>query len=187
MEKKKLDSLIAGCMKNNRVSQKELYVAFYGFAMNICLRYANNRDDAAKIMNEGFLKVFNSIAGFKSEDSLRVFISAIMVTTSIKYYRSSLNMEIVNHCDDLVDTQFLSSNETVNINVPEQSRCPLIRMLRRLPLPYRMVFNLFAIDGFSHEEIALLLNVAPADSQSYLLKARKKLKEFLLDDATIKT
>jgi RNA polymerase sigma factor (sigma-70 family) len=179
MEKKKWDQLVAGCIKDDRCSQKGLYKAYYGSAMRICLRYANNRDDAAKIMNEGFLQVFARIAAFKNEEFLRAFISSVMVTTSVRYYLSSLNNAAA--WDDPAEAQFLLANETTVYE--EQDHFDIMGVLGQLPLACRIIFNLFVIDGFSHHEIALSLNISPADSQTYLFKARNKLREILFGEA----
>jgi len=181
MEKKKWDQLIAGCIKDDRCSQKDLYKAYYGFAMRVCLRYANNRDDAAKIMNEGFLHVFRRIAAFKNEEFLLTFISSVMVTTSLRYYRSSLNN--AEAWGGPASTQSLLANETTMYE--EQDHFDIIGALGQLPLVCRIIFNLFVIDGFSHHEIALLLNTSQADSQTYLIKARSKLREILFGEALI--
>src|SRR5579863_4006335 len=178
MEKKNWDQLIAGCLKEDRSSQKNLYKVYYGFAMRICLRYANNTDDAVKIMNEGFFNVLTRIAAFKNEEFLRAFISSDMVTTSIKYYRGSLT--IGSAWDDPTEIELLLTTE--NIIHEEQNHRDIISMLGQLPLASRLIFNLFAIDGFSLEEIAMLLNITPAKSQTYLLKARKKLRKLLFGE-----
>ncbi|WP_426670432.1 RNA polymerase sigma factor [Mucilaginibacter sp. McL0603] len=171
----KLQKLIAGCMQQNRKDQKMLYKAFYGFAMSICLRYAGNRYEAAEIMNRGFLKVFTNLHKYNTDRPFIAWVGRIMINTSVDYYRSNLKLSLN---DDLDAAEDIGHND-----LPDQklNYDDLLGMLQQLPNAYRTVFNLFAIEGFPHEEIAAQLNISTGTSKSNLFKAREKLKVMILN------
>jgi RNA polymerase sigma factor (sigma-70 family) len=179
MGDEELHQLIRGCVKQDRKCQKMLYKAFYGFSMGICLRYANNRDEAAEVMNQGFYKVYTHIERFDMTRPFKAWLGRIMMNVSIDYYRANLKMA---YTDDLDKAEHLTDGELVDRNLNYED---LLRMVQQLPQAYRTVFNLFAIDGYSHEEIGDMLNISPGTSKSNLHKARQKLKTMILkaDDA----
>ena len=179
MGDEELHQLIRGCVKQDRKCQKMLYKAFYGFSMGICLRYANNRDEAAEVMNQGFYKVYTHIDRFDMTRPFKAWLGRIMMNVSIDYYRANLKMA---YTDDLDKAEHLTDGELVDRNLNYED---LLRMVQQLPQAYRTVFNLFAIDGYSHEEIGDMLNISPGTSKSNLHKARQKLKTMILkaDDA----
>jgi RNA polymerase sigma factor (sigma-70 family) len=179
MGDEELHQLIRGCVKQDRKCQKMLYKAFYGFSMGICLRYANNRDEAAEVMNQGFYKVYTHIDRFDTTRPFKAWLGRIMMNVSIDYYRANLKMA---YTDDLDKAEHLTDGELVDRNLNYED---LLRMVQQLPQAYRTVFNLFAIDGYSHEEIGEMLNISPGTSKSNLHKARQKLKTMILkaDDA----
>jgi RNA polymerase sigma factor (sigma-70 family) len=171
--------LIAGCLQQNRKDQKMLYKAFYGFAMSICLRYAGNRYEAVEIMNQGFLKVFNNLDKYDTDRPFIAWVGRIMINTSVDYYRSNLKL-LLN--DDLEAAEDIGHND-----LPDQklNYDDLLGMIQQLPNGYRTVFNLFAIEGFSHEEIATQLNISTGTSKSNLFKAREKLKIMILNSVRL--
>jgi RNA polymerase sigma factor (sigma-70 family) len=174
MGEEELHQLIKGCVKQDRKCQKMLYKAFYGFSMGICLRYANNRDEAAEVMNQGFFKVYTHINRFDMERPFKAWLGRIMMNVSIDYYRANLKMA---YTDDLEKAEHLTDGELVDRNLNYED---LLRMVQQLPQAYRTVFNLFAIDGYSHEEIGDMLHISPGTSKSNLHKARQKLKQMIL-------
>jgi RNA polymerase sigma-70 factor (ECF subfamily) len=175
MGEKELHQLISGCIKQDRVSQKMLYKAFYGFSMGICLRYANNREEAAEVMNQGFFKVFTRIETFDRARPFKAWLGRIMMNASIDYYRANLKMA---YTDDLEQAEHLSDGTLTDHKLNYED---LLRMVQKLPPAYRTVFNLFAIEGYTHEEIGELLNISPGTSKSNLHKARLKLKQMIAD------
>ncbi|OOQ57283.1 RNA polymerase sigma factor [Mucilaginibacter pedocola] len=174
MGDEELHQLIRGCVKQDRKCQKMLYKAFYGFSMGICLRYANNREEAAEVMNQGFLKVFTHIDRFDLDRPFKAWLGRIMMNVSIDYYRANLKMA---YTDDLDKAEHLTDGQLVDRNLNYED---LLRMVQQLPQAYRTVFNLFAVDGYSHEEIAEMLNISTGTSKSNLHKARQKLKLMVL-------
>ena len=174
MGEEELLQLINGCIKQDRKSQKMLYKAFYGFSMGICLRYASNRSEAAEVMNQGFFKVFNHIDRFDTQRPFKAWLGRIMMNASIDYYRANLKMA---YTEDLDKAEHLTDGELVDRNLNYED---LLAMVQQLPQAYRTVFNLFAIDGYSHEEIGDMLNISTGTSKSNLHKARQKLKHMIL-------
>ncbi|WP_345949565.1 MULTISPECIES: sigma-70 family RNA polymerase sigma factor [unclassified Mucilaginibacter] len=174
-----LHQLITACQQQDRKSQKMLYKAFYGFAMGICLRYANNRYEAAEIMNQGFLKMFNNLNKYDESRPFKAWLGRIMMNMSIDYYRSNLK---VAYTEDLTEAEHLTDNELPDKKINYQE---LLDMIQRLPQAYRTVFNLYAIEGYTHEEIGEMLNISAGTSKSNLFKAREKLKKMILKAAEI--
>ncbi|MDR3697386.1 sigma-70 family RNA polymerase sigma factor [Mucilaginibacter sp.] len=174
MGEKELQELIKGCIKQDRKCQKELYKAFYGFAMGICLRYAGNRDEAAEVMNQGFFKVFSKTGKYNDAIPFKAWLGRIMINASIDFHRSKLKLAFN---EDLDQAGELSDGGLPDRNLNYED---LLKMVQALPHAYRTVFNLFAIEGYSHEEIAAMLNINTGTSKSNLFKARQKLKEMIL-------
>jgi len=175
MGEEELHQLIRGCIKQDRKCQKMLYKAFYGFSMGICLRYAGNRDEAAEVMNQGFFKVFTHIEKFDQSRPFKAWLGKIMMNASIDFYRANLKMA---YTEDLDNAEHVTDGELVDKNLNYED---LIKMVQQLPQAYRTVFNLFAIEGYSHEEIGEMLNINPGTSKSNLHKARHKLKQMILN------
>lgn len=175
MGEEELHQLIRGCIKQDRKCQKMLYKAFYGFAMGICLRYANDRDEAAEVMNQGFFKVFTHIGSFDTTRPFKAWLGKIMMNVSIDFYRANLKMA---YNEDLEAAEHISDGEMADRNL---SYNDLLAMIQQLPQAYRTVFNLFAIEGYSHEEIGEMLNINAGTSKSNLHKARQKLKQMILN------
>ena len=174
MGEDELHQLIGGCLKQDRKSQKLLYKAFYGFAMGICLRYAVNRDQAAEVLNQGFLKVFTRIESYDAAKPFKAWLGKVMINTSIDHYRANLKMA---YTDDLDMAENISDGELPDRNLNYND---LLNMVQSLPTAYRTVFNLFAIEGYTHEEIGEMLNINAGTSKSNLHKARVKLKQMVL-------
>jgi len=173
MGEEELHQLIGGCIKQERNSQKMLYKAFYGFSMGICLRYANNREEAAEVMNQGFYKVFTRIETYDISRPFKAWLGRIMMNVSIDYYRANLKMA---YTEDLDNAEYVTDGELADRKLNYDD---LLAMIQKLPNAYRTVFNLFAIEGYTHEEIGDLLGVAPGTSKSNLHKARQKLKQMI--------
>jgi RNA polymerase sigma factor (sigma-70 family) len=172
---------IDGCSRNSRESQKKIYHAFYGYAMSVCDRYADTPDDAIEMMNDAFLKIFKEMPHFKpsyadAASSFKGWLRRIMVNTAIDHFRK-------HHKKFMATTQL---HEGV-VNMPAReagaldkiSHDEIIRCVQQLSPGYRTVFNLFVIEGLSHEEIAERLNISTGTSKSNLSKARQVLQKIL--------
>jgi RNA polymerase sigma-70 factor (ECF subfamily) len=141
--------------------------------MSICLRYSSSRSEARVIINDGFLKVFNNLHKFNADKPFEPWVGRIMSNTAIDYYRAELkHMNLVDIAD--VDEVFEHAAIEHKLYYDE-----LIKLVQQLSPSYRTVFNLYAVDGLTHEEIAQKLKISVGGSKSNLFKARKKLRELL--------
>ncbi|MBE9662232.1 sigma-70 family RNA polymerase sigma factor [Mucilaginibacter myungsuensis] len=174
MVDEQLKQLITGCIEQDRKCQKQLYKLFYGFAMGICMRYTGNRDEAAEVMNQGFLKVFTHLAKFDQAKPFKAWLGRIMMNASIDNYRANLKMA---YMDDIEKAEDISHDD-----LPDRKLAfdELLAMVQKLPNAYRTVFNLFAIEGYGHDEIGEMLGISAGTSKSNLFKARAKLKDMIL-------
>lgn len=172
---------IGACALNKRESQKIIYSSFYGYAMAICDRYTNKQDDTIEILNDGFLKIFKEIHHYKPAyadviSSFKGWLRKIMVYTAIDHFRKYHKHRMVTQLDDVV-YQIPSVNEDA---MEKMSYEEIIRAVQQLSPGYRTVFNLFVIDGLSHEEISTHLGITTGTSKSNLFKARIQLQKILL-------
>jgi RNA polymerase sigma-70 factor (ECF subfamily) len=173
MVEKELQQIIDGCIEQDRHSQELLYKTLYGFAMKICLRYADNRYEASEVLNEGFFKAFINIEKYDKSLPFKAWLSKIMYNASIDYYRANLRWTRFAGLDKFD----LKTNEnTVDHKLNYED---LLSVIQRLPPSYRIVFNLYAVDGYSHEEIAEMTGISASTSRSNLHKARLKLQQML--------
>lgn len=176
---KLIRTLIDGCLKNKLAFQHKLYKHFYGYAMSICLRYAGNRYDAADILNDGFMKVFTHLNQYKDDRPFHLWLRRIITNTSIDHYRANLKHRNTLDIDE-ANSVGVSDDVYKKLNYED-----LLRIIQSLSPSYRTVFNLFAIDGYSHEEIASMLGISVGASKSNLFKARKKLQEAIKHNSDI--
>ena len=168
------------CALNNRESQKKLYTSFYGYAMAVCDRYTNNQDDAVEILNDGFLKVFKEIYRYKPAytdvvSSFKGWLRKIMVYTAIDHFRKNHKHQFTTDLDNGV-VQVASHAEDALDRISYEE---IIRSIQDLTPGYRTVFNLFIIEGFTHEEISDKLGISIGTSKSNLAKARRQLQKIL--------
>ena len=173
MVEKELERIIDGCIEQDRHSQELLYKKLYGFAMKICLRYADNRYEASEILNEGFFKAFTNITKYDKSWPFKTWLSKIIYNTSIDYYRTNLRWSQFADLEKS-EPKFHDSNVEHKLDYED-----LLATVQRLPPSYRIVFNLYAVDGYSHEEIAEITGISASTSRSTLHKARLKLQQML--------
>lgn len=173
-------SLIDACMREERWAQKQLYESYYGKMMVVCMRYANTQEDASEIINEGFMKIFKNLHKYSIGTSLESWIRRIMVNCAIDFYRKAAKFPMMEETDCLVYQE--SEQETPLERCSAQD---IMRMVQTLPHSYRAVFNLYAIEGFTHKEIADTLGVTESTSRANLVKARAKLQELLIKHQNI--
>jgi RNA polymerase sigma factor (sigma-70 family) len=173
MTEEELHQLINGCIKQDTRCQKKLYKAYYGFCMKICLRYAGNRDEAAEAMNQGFFKVFTRIESYDMGVPFKRWLGMIMRNVSIDFYRAKRKHA---RTEDLEKAGYIVDGESVDKNLNYND---LLVMIQQLPDACRMAFNLFAVQGYSHDEIASILNISSGTSKSNLYKARQRLKQMI--------
>ncbi|MHC2993288.1 RNA polymerase sigma 70 [Pontibacter sp. HJ8] len=172
-ESKEVVALLCGCMKADREAQRKLYRLFYGYAMSVCLRYSKDAEEARDVLNDGFLKVLTRLAQYDPKKPFKGWVRRIMINTALDNYRHNLKHY---HLMDLEAAE----PEADTYDVLQQINYEyLISLVQALTPGYRAVFNLYAIDGHTHEEIAKLLGISVGTSKSNLAKARANLRAAL--------
>ncbi|OQX80886.1 MAG: RNA polymerase subunit sigma-70 [Bacteroidetes bacterium 4484_276] len=162
--------IIKNCKSGRLKHQGKLYKHFYGYAMAICLRYAYTKTDASEILNDSFLKVFNNINNFDEGLPFKPWLRKIIVNTAIDYYRKNAKFVSMLEIEQ-------AENEGFNIDaVDNLTYNDLKNILDRLPEPYRLIFNLYEIEGYTHKEIGEKTGLGESTSRSYLTRAKKKLR-----------
>jgi RNA polymerase sigma-70 factor (ECF subfamily) len=162
--------LLKGCLSGDRKSQEAVFNIYAPRMMSVCLRYARHRQEAEDILQDGFVKMFTSLHQYEGQGSFEGWIRRIMINTALRYIQ-----------------KMSRSHEDIGIEyLPEESLGPdiferlseeeLLNLIAMLPDGYRIVFNLFAIEGYSHKEISDILNIEEATSRSQLSKARRILQ-----------
>ncbi len=165
-----IEYLLEGCRKGDRQAQESLYRALAPKMMGICLRYATDRADAEDILQTGFIRMFQKLVDFRMEGSFEGWVRRIMVNTAIEAYRKNLRTLTAVSLDEL--NEEVSQADWNGLELQD-----LLKMIQELPNGYRMVFNLYAIEGYSHKEIADELGISESGSKSQLSRARALLKE----------
>lgn len=149
-----------------------LYEHFYGYAMSICLRYSKTRDESREILNDGFMKIFMRLVTRDTNASFKSWLRRIMINAAIDHYRKHSKHYQIREINE--STTWISAGETDALH--ELLYEELIALVQELSPAYRAVFNLYAIDGYTHEEIASQLEISVGTSKSNLFKAREHLK-----------
>jgi len=169
-----LNQMWAGCLLNERKQQEALYRALSPKMLAVCMRYASDKDEAQDILQEGFIKMFNNVHKYRGDGNLEGWIRRIMVHTAISRYRKMKPMVLV---EDMAETHEAgtTSDNANNLEVSD-----LMKLVQQLPQVYRSVFNLYAIEGYSHQEIGTKLGITELLSRTTLYRARNILKEKLL-------
>lgn len=170
-----LSDLLAGCLRNQRQSQELLYKQFYGYAMSVCLRYAPTRDSALEVLNDGFLKVFTRLDQYDPAQPFKGWLRRIMINSAVDHYRQEVRHY---NQDNLEQAEQLSAPDAVDA-YSQLAHEDLLLLIQRLSPAYRLVFNLYVMDGFTHEEIAGQLGISVGASKSNLARARDNLRQLL--------
>lgn len=170
------DALIRGCMENNRKSQEMLYRRYAKTMYNVCLIYECDRENAKDILQEGFIKIFRNIGSFDRKGSLKCWIKKIITNTAIDYYRKNNNEKQFIPIENIVHP--FSEEESVASILDTQD---IISQVNRLPHGARMIFQLYAIEGYSHKEISDLLNISEGTSKSQINRAKHLLQQWIGD------
>ena len=174
---------IEGCVLNDRLSQKRIYTSFYNYAMSICSIYISNYEDSVEILNDGFLKIFKEIYRYQPAYadhvlSFKGWLRKIMLYTSIDHFRKSQKHRFIKELDSEV-IQFSAADEDALDRI---SHNEIVKSMQKLTPGYRIIFNLFIIENFSHEEISKRLGISIGTSKSNLARGRKQLQKILLDE-----
>ena len=165
-----IEDLVQGCKRGDRQAQEALYRQLVSTMMGICLRYAKDRDDAEDILQTGFIRVFQKISDFRMEGSFEGWVKRIMVNTALEHYRKNLRSLTAISLDEVQEEVGFADWNALEVQ-------DLLKLIQSLPNGYRMVFNLYALEGYSHKEIADELGITESGSKSQLSRARALLKE----------
>jgi RNA polymerase sigma factor (sigma-70 family) len=165
--------LIQGCRSEKWKYQEALYRHFYSFAMSVCIRYAPVRDDALEILNDSFMKVFRNINNYDDSRPFRTWFRRILVNTALDHYRANRQYQRLTETDVDIESLGLSTGSEFEAALNAEE---ILQLFKGLPDIQRVIFNLYEVEGFQHEEIAGMLGIAPGTSRSHLSRAKKKLE-----------
>ena len=167
--------MLAGCLRNNAASQEALYNRFSPRMLGVCYRFAKNREDAEDMLQEGFIKVFTQMHQYRNEGALEGWIRRIVVHTCINILKKNKKFA------ESVDIIHASSVHVKEDMIPSILQAKqVVECIRVLPLGYRTVLNLYAIEGYSHKEISGLLDIEESTSRSQYTRAKAMLEEILI-------
>jgi RNA polymerase sigma factor (sigma-70 family) len=162
--------LIEDCIKENRAAQKALYERYCRKMMVVCQRYAKSTQEAEDILQEGFIKVFANIKSFRGDSRLDTWMTRIMINTALNAQRQKL------YLIPMVDVEGIDLREEAQVSLSGLHLTELIAIVQSLPDGCRLVFNLFAIEGYSHKEIGTMLGISEGTSKSQYNRAKSLLK-----------
>ncbi len=169
------DALIIGCLQNDPAAQRELYNRYSPKMLSVCYRFAQSREDAEDMLQEGFIKVFTQIHTFQNKGAFEGWIRRIIVHTCINLIKKHKKF---NENVDLAYASFLQVREDAIPAIMQAKQ--VIECIRLLPIGYRTVLNLYAIEGYSHKEIAGMLDIEESTSRSQYTRARAMLETILI-------
>lgn len=167
--------LIDGCLLNNRQAQKELYDLMSPKMFAVCMRYCSNRELAQDVLQEGFVKVFTNLTKYRGEGSFEGWVRKIFVNTAVEHFRKESRMFPV------------TDAESILLSLPQDSVYDhlevedILRFIQQLSTGYRTIFNLYVMEGYSHKEIAEMLNISEGTSKSQLARARYILQRLITE------
>ena len=167
--------ILAGCIKGNQSAQWELYTRYSRLLLAICSRYAKNRDEAEDILQEGFVKIYLNIKEFKGDGQLMAWMRRIMINTAITHYHKTLKHRYHDDLAEVSESRF----EDKEWGETEFTREELFGVIQQMPDGYRQVFNLYALEGYKHREIAEIMNIDENTSKSQYSRGRKWLQDRL--------
>lgn len=168
------EAILQGCIKNNPAAQKALYQKYSAKMLVVCYRYAHNREDAEDMLQEGFIKIFYQIHTFENRGALEGWIRRIIVHTCINHLKKNKRF------NESVDLIHASSMQVREESIPSIIQAKeVVECIRLLPLGYRTVLNLYAIEGYSHREISNMLDIEESTSRSQYTRAKAMLEDIL--------
>jgi len=167
--------MLAGCLKNNAAAQEALYSRFSPRMLGVCYRFAKNREDAEDMLQEGFIKVFTQMHQYRNEGALEGWIRRIIVHTCINNLKKNKKFS---DSLDIIHAHSVHINEELIPSIMQAKQ--VVECIRMLPLGYRTVLNLYAIEGFPHKEIAGMLDIEESTSRSQYTRAKAMLEEILV-------
>ena len=170
--------LIEDCIKGKRRAQNKLYKKYADILLGICLRYSRNKSEAEDVLQDGFIKIFTKIKDFRMEGSFEGWMKRIMINTALLNSRDNLKHYF--HADIDVIQERITDDVIFEVD-DNHSAKEIMKLVQGLPDGYRMVFNLYVFDNYTHKEIAESLGISEGTSKSQLARARKFLQNKLLE------
>ncbi len=167
--------MLAGCIRNNAAAQEALYNRFSPRMLGVCYRFAKNREDAEDMLQEGFIKVFTQIHQYRNEGTLEGWIRRIIVHTCINILKKNKKFS---ESVDIIHANSIHIKEEVIPSIMQAKQ--VVECIRSLPIGYRTVLNLYAIEGYSHKEIAGMLDIEESTSRSQYTRAKAMLEDILI-------
>lgn len=167
--------LIDECIKNNRKSQRRFYEMYAPVLLGLCCRYTRDRSEAEDVLQEAFIKIFNNLGQFAGIGSFEGWIKRIVVNTAITHYRQNLKHAYQEDISEIKESR-ISGDNFIEAEFTQEE---LMNVIKSLPQGYRVVFNLYAIEGYKHREIAEMLNIDISTSKSQFSRARKLVQQKL--------
>lgn len=185
MEISDLSEIVQDCKKGKRKAQEQLYRAFSAKMYAVCLYYSKNKDDAEDLLHNGFIKVFDKIGQFKGNGPFEAWIRRVFMNTALEQYRKKSILYSINE-----EQSYPDYKDDVDV-ISQLSNDELIKLIQELTPAYQMIFNLYAIEGYTHREISDLLGIAEGTSKSNLARARailqkKVIKQFKISGRKLK-
>jgi RNA polymerase sigma factor (sigma-70 family) len=177
--------ILNGCREGKRSAQKQLYDRYVSLMLGICLRYSRSREEAEDIVQEGFLKIFQNINTFRKQGSLEGWIKRIMINHALNHYKKNRRIPFTEDVEEINETEIFKFNHEEEPLDPVEPNV-LLAMVQSLPEGYRLVFNLYVFEGYSHREIAEALNFSENTSKTQLMKARRNLQKQLSEYSGMK-
>jgi RNA polymerase sigma-70 factor (ECF subfamily) len=169
------EAILHGCLHNDSIAQRELYSRYSPKMLSVCYRFAHNREDAEDMLQEGFIKVFSQIHTFQNKGAFEGWIRRIIVHTCIN------NLKKNKKFNESVDIIHATSIQVREESVPSIVQAKqVVECIRLLPIGYRTVLNLYAIEGYSHKEIAEVLDIEESTSRSQYTRAKQMLEDILI-------
>lgn len=169
------EAILQGCLRNEASAQKELYNKYSPKMLAVCYRFGHNKEDAEDMLQEGFIKVFSQIHTFRSQGAFEGWIRRIIVHTCIN------NLKKNKKFNDSVDLIHATSHQVREESIPSIVQAKqVVECIRLLPLGYRTVLNLYAIEGYSHKEISIVLEIEESTSRSQYTRAKQMLEDILI-------
>ena len=169
-------AILKGCIKGSPSAQRELFEMYSRQLLGICIRYTDSVAEAEDILQEGFVKIFLNISHFKGEGSLMAWMRRIMINTAITHYHKMRKHKYHEDIDEVRETKM----EEATFGEADFTQEELLNVIRQMPEGYRMVFNLYAMEGYKHREIAEIMEIDENTSKSQYSRARKWLQDKLL-------
>lgn len=168
------DELIKQCIAGNPLSQKQLYEKYSRKMMGVCMRYAENYEEAQDVLQDGFIKLFEKLDSYSGSGSFEGWMRRLFVNTALDAYRKNKQERQTLDIDDV--GYFLSEKELVTDKIAAED---LLKILQKIPTGYRAVFNMYAIEGYSHKEIGEMLGISESTSKSQYSRAREFLRNII--------